>query len=199
MSFRRLQFIAERASIGDEKELLFHIKVQERSGALKDFCFKVLKDFKLSEFNYRYCDKDKADIFLGVQAFSSEERLKLGKCLQDHNYPFKDLSDSDLAKDHIRHMIGGRAKQVPDELIFRLHFADRPNSLLDLLEVISSKWNISLFHFRSHGADFNRALLGIQVPHSNKDDLLELIKAKVLLAVEETENPAYQSFLRVND
>ena len=107
----------------------------------------------------------------------------------DNDYPFKDLSTSDLAKDHIRHMIGGRAKQVPDELVFRLHFVDRPNSLLELLRVISSKWNISLFHFRSHGADFNRALLGIQVPHADKKELVQKLKTRVLFIKEETKNP----------
>ena len=195
MSFRRLQFIAERASIGAEQELLLLVKLQERPGTLEDFCIRVLRDRTVSEFNYRYFDQEKADIFLGIQVESFLEKQRLEKKMAKHNYDFQDLTDNDLAKDHIRHMIGGRSKQVSDEILFRLHFPDRPNALIELMKDISTRWNISLFHFRSHGADFNRALLGIQLPKKEKEFFIKQIEKKVLFLKEETNNPAYQHLL----
>ena len=195
VNFDRLRHIAERAAVGDRSEMLVAAEIPEEPGSFRHFC-EVLGRRGITEFNYRYADAKKAHIFVGIQLSKGvNEGASLLQEISDAGFPVADLSDNELAKLHIRHMVGGRSVEVQNERLFRFEFPERPGALLDFLNAIGTDWNISLFHYRNHGSDYGRVLAGIDVPTAETEEL-ELHLSKLGYAHwEESDNPAYTMFL----
>ena len=195
VNFDRLRHIAERAAVGEQQEMLLAVEIPEKPGSFRDFC-NALGRRGITEFNYRYSDSDKAHIFVGVQLRNgAEEHKELVKSLAALGYPLADLSDNEMAKLHIRHMVGGSAGTLKNERLFRFEFPERPGALLDFLLAIGTDWNISLFHYRNHGSDHGRVLAGIQVPNEESDELEAHLAELGYAHFEESDNPAYRMFL----
>jgi threonine dehydratase len=195
VNFDRLRHIAERAAVGEQQEMLLAVEIPEKPGSFRDFC-NALGRRGITEFNYRYSDSDKAHIFVGVQLRNgAEEHKELVKSLAALGYPLADLSDNEMAKLHIRHMVGGSAGTLKNERLFRSEFPERPGALLDFLLAIGTDWNISLFHYRNHGSDHGRVLAGIQVPNEESDELEAHLAELGYAHFEESDNPAYRMFL----
>ena len=182
MNFDRLRFVAERA------------EVAEKPGSFKKFC-DLLRNRNITEFNYRYGDADKAHIFVGVGVHNRAEGVRITEMLQRHELPCLDLTDDEMAKSHIRYMVGGHAPQAENEVLYRFVFPERPGALLNFLETLRSDWNISLFHYRNHGADFGRVLVGMQVPPADRQAFQGFLARLGYEYVDETGNPAYRMFL----
>jgi len=196
MNFDRLQFIAERAELGEQREAIFAVTIPERPGSFRAFC-ELLGRRQITEFNYRYADPSCAHIFVGLQLFEGRaEREQILALLRGADFPVADLTDNELAKLHLRHMVGGRNPTVADERLFRFEFPERPGALLQFLNRVGGHWNISLFHYRNHGADHGRVLCGIQVPEAERPELLALLTGLGYPFTEENDNPAYALFLR---
>ena len=194
MNFDRLRFVAERAELGEQREALFAVTIPETPGSFKKFCM-LLGARSITEFNYRYSDAKEAHVFAGVQVGNRAESLKLVESLRKHNLPTLDLTDDEMAKLHIRHLVGGHAPQVKDELLYRFEFPERPGALMRFLESMSAGWNISLFHYRNHGADYGRVLVGMQVPKGEKKAFEAFLDKLGYACWDESENPAYKLFL----
>ncbi len=195
VNFDRLRHIAERAAVGEQQEMLLAVEIPEKPGSFRDFC-KALGRRGITEFNYRYSDSDKAHIFVGVQLRNgAEEHIELMESLSKLGYPLADLSDNEMAKLHIRHMVGGSAASLKNERLFRFEFPERPGALLDFLLAIGTDWNISLFHYRNHGSDHGRVLAGIQVAEDESDELEAHLAELGYAHFEESDNPAYRMFL----
>jgi len=195
VNFDRLRHIAERAAIGEEKEMLLAVQIPEEPGSFRHFC-ETLGRRGVTEFNYRYSDSAKAHIFVGVELrHGIAERQELVDQLRDAGYPVEDLSDNELAKLHVRHMVGGRSPGLANERIFRFEFPERPGALLDFLNAIGTDWNISLFHYRNHGSDHGRILAGIDVPQDETAELQAHLADLGYAYWEESENPAFSIFL----
>ncbi len=192
--FDRLRHVAERAEIGERREAVFAVTIPERPGALKRFC-TILGDHNITEFNYRYADAGRAHIFVGVQVRDSLEIRRLARSLRRHGYATVDMTDNEMAKLPARYMVGGRAPNARDEILYRFEFPERPGALIDFLGKMGGRWNISLFHYRSHGADFGRVLVGMQVPRRDKKAFQSFLDSVGYERVEETNNPAYRLFL----
>ncbi len=194
MNFDRLRHVSERAEIGEQREALFAVTIPERPGSFKAFCQTIGKR-GITEFNYRYCDDDNAQVFAGVQLREGfKERQALIKKLKSKKYPVLDMTDNEMAKMHIRHLVGGRAV-LKNEVLYRFEFPERPGALLDFLAQIGTRWNISLFHYRNHGAAFGRVLVGLQIPKPEHKQLRQYLDTLAYPYWEETDNPAYQLFL----
>ncbi len=195
INFDRLRHVAERAEIGERREALFAVTIPERPGALKKFC-TILGDHNVTEFNYRFDDPKNAHIFVGVQVppDTMDVRQLMGS-LRKHGYPTLDMTDNEMAKLHIRHLVGGRAPNAVNEILYRFEFPERPGALMNFLDKMGGRWNISLFHYRSHGADFGRVLVGMQVPPGDKKAFQKFLDALGYEYAEETGNPAYKLFL----
>ena len=194
MNFDRLRHVAERAEIGEHREALFAVTIPERPGSFKTFCQTIGKR-GITEFNYRYADKTDAQVFAGVQLRDGmDERLELIEKLKSKKYPVLDMTDDEMAKMHVRHMVGGRAS-LSDEVLYRFEFPERPGALLDFLTRIGTRWNISLFHYRNHGAAFGRVLVGLQIPKGERKELRKYLDKLSYPYWEETDNPSYQLFL----
>ena len=195
INFDRLRHISERAEIGEQREALLAVTIPEEPGSFRRFC-QVVGRRGITEFNYRYADTNKAHVFAGIQLRDGEaERLELVDTLLRDGYPVEDLTDSELAKLHIRHMVGGRVPGLKDELLYRFQFPERPGALLGFLSSMGKRWNISLFHYRNHGADYGRVLVGIQVPRQSRKDFRASLDKLGYAYWEETDNPAYNLFL----
>ncbi|MCH9694748.1 MAG: threonine ammonia-lyase, biosynthetic [Gammaproteobacteria bacterium] len=195
VNFDRLRHIAERAAIGDQTEMLIAAEIPEQPGSFRRFCGSLGRR-GITEFNYRYADNDKAHIFVGIQLSGGhDERVHLIRKLQDADFPVVDLSDNEMAKLHVRHMVGGRAKGVANERLFRFEFPERPGALLDFLDAVGEDWNISLFHYRNHGSDHGRILVGIDVPQDETAELESHLTQLGYAHWEESDNPAYSMFL----
>jgi threonine dehydratase len=194
VNFDRLRYVAERAEIGERREAILAVTIPERPGALKKFC-TILGDHSITEFNYRFADPKAAHIFVGIQMREAERLARLMSALRRSGYPALDMTDNEMAKLHIRHMVGGRASNAHDEILYRFEFPERPGALMDFLSKMGGGWNISLFHYRSHGADFGRVLVGMQVPPQDKKKFQRFLDALGYEYVEETGNPAYKLFL----
>jgi len=195
VNFDRLRHIAERAAVGEQTEMLIGAEIPEEPGSFRRFC-ETLGRRGITEFNYRYADERRAHIFVGVQlSHGMQERLELIDRLRDAGFPVEDLSDNEMAKLHVRHMVGGRSPAVSNERMFRFEFPERPGALLDFLNAIGTDWNISLFHYRNHGSDYGRILAGIDVPQEETDDLEAHLAELGYPHWEESENPAYTMFL----
>ena len=195
VNFDRLRHIAERAAVGEQAEMLLAAEIPEEPGSFKRFCEAVGRR-GITEFNYRYADDAKAHIFVGIQLRQGmKERLQLLEQLRAAGFPVEDLSDNEMAKLHVRHMVGGRAPGVANERLFRFEFPERPGALLDFLNAIGTEWNISLFHYRNHGSDYGRILAGIDVPPEDFEELESHLAELGYPHWEESDNPAYSMFL----
>jgi len=195
VNFDRLRHVSERAEIGERREALLAVTIPEQPGSFRKFCRAIGKR-GITEFNYRYADAQQAHVFAGVKLQDGdEERHGLVKMLRGQGYPVEDLTDSELAKLHIRHMVGGRVPGLKDELLFRFQFPERPGALLNFLVAMGKRWNISLFHYRNHGADYGRILVGIQVPADSRRDFRASLDKLGYVYWEETDCPAYNLFL----
>ncbi len=194
MNFDRLAFVAEQAEVGEKREAILAVTIPERPGAFKDFCSTVGKR-PVTEFNYRYDDDAEANIFVGIKVGDEEEKNELVGALRGVDYKVLDLSDNEIAKTHIRHMVGGKSHHAADEILYRFEFPERPGALMNFLRTLGGHWNISLFHYRNHGAAYGRVLCAFQVPQDERplfrDKLVELGYAHW----EESENPVYRMFL----
>jgi threonine dehydratase len=199
LNFDRLRHIAERAEIGEQREALLAVTIPERPGSYRRFIHS-LRNRSITEFNYRYADARDARIFVGVQLNGGEaEKEEIIALLRGLNYPVVDLSDNELAKDHVRYMVGGRVHGLANELIYRFQFPERPGALLKFLDRMALEWNISLFHYRNHGADFGRVLAGIQVPEADRATFARCLDDLGYPYSEETGNVAYHLFLDGED
>lgn len=194
MNFDRLRFIAERAEIGEKREAVLAVTIPEKPGAFKSFC-RLLGGRNITEFNYRYSDPQHAHIFVGVAVSDPSESAKLVSDLQHKGLPTIDLSDNEVAKLHLRHLVGGHAPQAKHEKVFRFEFPETPGALMKFLDTMGHDWNISLFHYRNHGADFGRVLVGMQVPPGDEAEFEQFLNHLGYPYWDETENPAYQLFL----
>ncbi len=195
VNFDRLRHIAERAAVGEQTEMLLAAQIPEQPGSFRRFC-ETIGRRGITEFNYRYADTEKAHIFAGVQLTGGRhERDALLAQLRDAGFPVEDLSDNEMAKLHVRHMVGGRAPAVGNERLFRFEFPERPGALLDFLDAIGTEWNISLFHYRNHGSDYGRVLAGIDVPAEETRELESHLAKLGYPHWEESNNPAYTIFL----
>ncbi|MFZ5561489.1 MAG: threonine ammonia-lyase, biosynthetic [Pseudomonadota bacterium] len=195
MNFDSLRHISERTEIGEKREGVFAITLPEKPGAFKAFCAALGKR-NITEFNYRYADAAEAQVFVGLQLRQGEqERRDLQAALEKKGYAVLDLSDDEMAKLHIRHLVGGHAG-LGDECLFRFEFPERPGALMNFLTRLQSDWNISLFHYRNHGAAYGRVLVGLQLGGRPHEELLESLQAVGYPFQDETQNPAYRLFLR---
>lgn len=195
VNFDRLRHIAERAAVGEQQEMLLAVEIPEEPGSFRRFC-QALGRRGITEFNYRYNDAKNAHIFVGVQLRrGAEEHAELLDHLSALGYLVADLSDDEMAKLHVRHMVGGSAANLENERLFRFEFPERPGALLDFLQAIGTDWNISLFHYRNHGSDHGRVLAGIQVPEDKSDEIEAHLADLGYSHFEESDNPAYRMFL----
>jgi threonine dehydratase len=195
MNFDRLRHVAERAEIGAKREALLAVEIPERPGSFLELC-RALGRRSVTEFNYRYETSGAANIFLGFgMSGGHDERAAVIETLRKAGYVVTDMTDNELAKLHVRYMIGGHAETISDERLFRFEFPERPGALLRFLEAIGSRWNITLFHYRNHGSDAGRVMAGIQVPEATEQEFLAHLAELHYPWIDETENPAYQLFL----
>jgi threonine dehydratase len=196
-NFDRLRFVAERAEIGEQREAVFAVTLPERPGAYKKFV-SLVGQRNITEFNYRYHDGHEAHVYVGLQVANRAEARKLAETLEKRGYQALDLTDDETAKLHVRHMVGGHAPQVPDglrEMVFRFEFPERPGALMHFLEKMSAGWNISLFHYRNHGADTGRVLAGIQVPEAERPQFQAFLDNLGYPWWNVSEDAAYRMFL----
>ena len=195
MNFDRLRHVAERADLGGEREALLAVVIPERPGSFMHFC-ETLGRRSVTEFNYRYTGPDGAQVFVGLAlSEGGVEKDLVVKTLRDAGFAVNDMSDDEMAKLHVRYMVGGHAPGLAHEVLYRFEFPERPGALHRFLRAIGTRWNISLFHYRNHGSDYGRVLAGIQVPPPERSEFLEHLNELHYAYVEETANPAYRMFL----
>ncbi len=194
MNFDRLRFVSERAEYGEEREALFSVTIPEERGSFRRFC-ESIGNRSVTEFNYRISDPKKAYIFVGIQTSNSRDADKLVEAFEKSNLPTVNLTHDELAKLHLRHMIGGHSKLATNERLYRFEFPERPGALMKFLTSMAPQWNISLFHYRNNGADFGRVLVGVQVPQSDNEAFEAFLKTLGYRFWDETQNPAYKLFL----
>lgn len=196
VNFDRLRHIAELAELGERREVLIGVKLPERPGSFRRFCH-ALGPRAITEFNYRYADAERATVFAGVQLRSSDhDKQALLRGLREKGFDAIDISENEVAKMHIRYMVGGRGGDLAHERLLRVEFPERPGALLHFLNQVGERWNISLFHYRNHGAAYGRVLMGIQIPPAQSGPFSEFLTGLNMNWVEERENPAYEMFLR---
>ena len=200
MNFDRLRFVAERAEVGEEREALFAVTIPEERGSFKRFCELIGElpggQRNVTEFNYRISDTAKAHVFVGVTTSTKGESAKIAANFTQHGFATLDLTHDDLAKEHIRHMVGGHSKLAQDERLLRFVFPERPGALMKFLSLMRPGWNISLFHYRNQGADYGRILVGLQVPSADNKAFTRFLDTLGYPHVEETANPVYRLFLQ---
>ena len=195
VNFDRLRHIAERAALGEHREALLAVEIPEERGSFVAFC-EAIGQRNLTEFNYRLHDQNSARIFVGVELTRGrEEQSQIVSQLEQSGYPVIDMSDNELAKLHIRHMVGGQATEIGHELLYRFEFPERPGALLAFLKAIGNHWNISLFHYRNHGSDFGRVLVGVQVPDAQRNQFSQHLDDLGYPYRDESNNAAYRMFL----
>ena len=201
MNFDRLRFVAERTEISEDREAMLAVEIPERAGSLREFC-TLLGNRNLTEFSYRLADPARAHIFVGVQTSGSTDEQDLIHDLNSAGFPCLDLSNDELSKLHLRHMVGGRmpagageASGHGRELLYRFEFPERPGALMRFLTSLHPNWNISIFHYRNHGADVGRIVVGVQVPPEELGEWQSFLDGLGYQSVDETDNPAYRLFL----
>ena len=195
INFDRLRHVTERAALGEQREALIAVEIPERKGSFLAFC-KAVGELNVTEFNYRYGNSARAEIFVGIELTGgAPQREALIEQLKSAGYPVLDMSDNEMAKLHIRYMVGGQAPGLADERIYRFEFPERPGALLDFLTAVGTRWNISLFHYRNHGSDYGRVLAGVQVPEPEIPELDGHLRDLGYAYRDETGNPAYRMFL----
>ena len=198
LNFDRLGHIVERVQLGENKEVLLSVRIPEEKGSFRSFC-KVLGKRMISEFNYRAEDSEEATIFVACRFNDSKQRIKLLKHLRSKGYSPKDLSENEVAKLHVKHMVGGRAPETVSskgEFLFRVEFPERPGALVDFLDSLSDKWNITLFHYRNQGSAYGRVLVGFESQSKNYLQLTKYLEKTGFRFWDETDNLAYKSFLK---
>jgi threonine dehydratase len=200
MNFDRLRFVAERAEFGEQREALYAVTIPEQHGSFRRLC-RLMADSggamrQVTEFNYRISDAEKAHVFVGITIARRDEADRIARQLERHGFPTVDFTGDELAKEHVRHMVGGRSVLARDERLFRFVFPERPGALMRFLEAMHADWNISLFHYRNQGSDYGRILVGLVVPEGDRTSLARDLDAIEYPWVEETDNPAYRLFLR---
>jgi len=201
-NFDRLRFVAERAEVGEHREAILAVTIPERPGSFKKFC-ATLGSRNITEFNYRIADPRQAHVFVGVEVHNRDETARIVKTLQREDLKTLDLSDDEMAKLHVRHMVGGHApaeirksaRGAPDELLYRFEFPERPGALMKFLSNMRTDWNISLFHYRNQGSDYGRVLVGMQVPRHEMREFRQFLTTLGYPCVDESRNPAYRLFL----
>ena len=202
MNFDRLRFISERAELGEEREAMLAVEIPERPGSLRDLCLE-LRDRSLTEFSYRMTEGASAQIFIGVQIRGEQDRHELVQTLTSQGFPCQDLSDNEFAVVHLRHMVGGRlpasARQTRSddcrELLYRFEFPERPGALMTFVSALHPDWSISIFHYRNHGSDTGRIVVGVLVPEAGRTEWTRFLAELGYPSWDETENPAYHLFL----
>jgi len=200
MNFDRLRFVAERAEVGEEREALFAVTIPEERGSFRRFCGLIGTlpggPRNVTEFNYRISHADKAHVFVGLTTHGKGESGRIAANFTRHGFEALDLTHDELAKEHIRHMVGGHTGLAEDERLLRFVFPERPGALMKFLSHLQPNWNISLFHYRNQGADYGRILVGLQVPRSDNKAFKAFLDTLGYPSVDETDNPAYRLFLR---
>ena len=200
MNFDRLRFVAERAEVGEEREALFAVTIPEERGSFKRFCELIGSlpggPRNVTEFNYRISDAAQAHVFVGLTTHGKGESPKIAANFAKHGFKTLDLTHDDLAKEHIRHMVGGHSTLAQDERLLRFIFPERPGALLKFLSLMRPGWNISLFHYRNQGADYGRILVGLQVPKADDRAFAKFLQTLDYPCVNETDNPVYRMFLQ---
>ena len=195
MNFDRLRYVAERADLGAQREALFAVEIPEQPGSFLRFC-ELLGRRSVTEFNYRFGDSNKAQIFVGLALSQGKtERDEVLSTIAAAGFAVRDMTDNEMAKLHVRYMVGGQARDLADERLYRFEFPERPGALMRFLQAIGSAWNISLFHYRNHGSDHGRVLAGIQVSNETRADFLLHLNELQYAYTEETDNAAYKIFL----
>ena len=195
MNFDRLRHVAERAELGEQREALLAATIPERPGSFRTFC-KTIGKRGITEFNYRYSNDEDAQVFAGVKLVKGlQEKEELLDKLIAHGYPVVDMTENEMAKNHVRYMVGGRYPYISDEVLYRFEFPERPGALLAFLTNVGKRWNISLFHYRNHGAAYGRVLVGLQTPTDERAELVSYLDKIGYRYWEETDNPAYKLFL----
>jgi threonine dehydratase len=194
LNFDRLRFVAERAEVGEQREAVFAVTIPEERGSFLRFC-ELLGQRSVTEFNYRIADARRAHIFVGIQTRGGENEV-LAETFRRHGFAALDLTHDELAKLHLRHMVGGRSALAVDELLYRFDFPERPGALMRFLSAMHPSWNISLFHYRNHGADYGRILVGIQVPADERPAFQRFLATLGYPHADESANPAYRLLLR---
>ena len=200
MNFDRLRFVAERAEVGEEREALFAVTIPEERGSFRRFC-ELIGNLpggprNVTEFNYRMNDSAQAHVFVGLTTQGKGESARIAKNFSQHGFEALDLTHDELAKEHIRHMVGGHSALSQDERLMRFEFPERPGALMKFLSLMRPGWNISLFHYRNQGADYGRILVGLQVPAKDAKAFDKFLKTLGFPYVEETSNPVYRLFLQ---
>ncbi len=200
MNFDRLRFVAERADVGEEKEALFAVTIPEERGSFKRFLETIGAlpggPRNITEFNYRMIDPSQAHVFVGMSTQGKGESSQIAKRLNKQGFKALDLTHDELAKEHLRHMVGGHSSLSQDERLMRFEFPERPGALLKFLSLMRPGWNISLFHYRNQGADYGRIVVGLQVPPKDNKAFDQFLATLGYPHAEETQNPAYRLFLR---
>ncbi|MDP2320287.1 MAG: threonine ammonia-lyase, biosynthetic [Acidobacteriota bacterium] len=194
MNFDRLRFVAERADVGEAREALFAVTIPERPGAFREFC-ATLGRRVVTEFNYRLSSRHEAHIFVGIATQSRDDARAITALLVSRGYDTRDLTDDEVAKLHIRYMVGGRSREVTGEQLYRFEFPERPGALMEFLDRLGGRWNISLFHYRNHGSDFGRVLAGFEVPDHGSLEFETFLRSLGYFHQPERDNPAYELFL----
>ena len=194
MNFDRLRFVAERAEVGERREAILAVTIPERPGSFREFV-ALVGNRSITEFNYRYAGADAAHIFVGIQVGGRQETAEILAELKRRRIEAFDLTDNEMAKLHVRHLVGGHAPAAENEIVYRFEFPERPGALARFLDSMSAGWNISLFHYRNHGADYGRVLVGMQVPPGDKAEFRRFLDRLGYDYVDETRNPAYRMFL----
>jgi threonine dehydratase len=194
MNFDRLRFVAERAEVGEARETVLAVTIPEQRGSFKRFC-ALVGPRNVTEFNYRVSDERQAHVFVGVQVGSREESAELVRGFEDNGFATLDLTHDELAKLHIRHLVGGKSPLAHDELLYRFEFPERPGALMRFLDSMAPNWNISLFHYRNQGGDVGRILVGLQVPRDEMDEFRAFLAGLGYRHWDESENPVYKLFL----
>jgi threonine dehydratase len=194
INFDRLRFVAERAEVGEAREALLAVTIPERAGAFREFCAAIGRRV-VTEFNYRLSGRRQAHIFVGVATQSRQDAASLASMLNASGYETVDLTDNEMAKLHVRHMVGGHAPEVRHERLCRFEFPERPGALTEFLDKLGGRWNISLFHYRNHGADFGRVLAGFEVEEQDLPEFRAFLDALGYPYTPEQDNPAYSFFL----
>ncbi|NCV14059.1 MAG: threonine ammonia-lyase, biosynthetic [Betaproteobacteria bacterium] len=195
MNFDRLRFVSERAEIGEQREAIFAVTIPEERGSFKRFC-ALIGERNVTEFNYRMSDLKRAHVFVGIQILERQEANEIAAVFARDGLDAINLTDDEMAKLHIRHLVGGSSWHAKDERLFRFEFPERPGALSRFLSQMRPDWNISLFHYRNHGADFGRVLVGLQVPQTDEAAFQHFLEGLGYPHLEETDNPAYHLFLR---
>ena len=194
MNFDRLRFVSERAEVGERREAVFAVTIPERPGSFRRFC-DLVGNRNVTEFNYRISDDEDAHVFVGVAISGPSEAATLTSDLAGAGFPVLDLTDDELAKVHLRHLVGGKSALARDEVLYRFEFPERPGALARFLAAMRPDWNISLFHYRNHGSDHGRVLVGMQVPPSDNDALRSFLDTLGYRWWNESANHAYRLFL----